>query len=333
MSRRDRREQSRKSRHASQRRWAVFFLFLTCPLGLIFFLPPPEEEPVSRAELPAVEPGPAPPELSPQLAARILQSRLEQVAAKYPGTYGIVVSGTSSAETIALNADQRFPAASLTKLPVLFTLYRAAARDEVNLEDEISILPSDVRAYGTGVLYKYPVGYTMTLRECAEFMIKESDNTAWVMLDRYLGRRNIEAELYEIGARSTAYSVPNTTTPNDVLLMLEAIADPSYTTPELSAEMLDVMTDTSFEDRLPQPLPQGTRVAHKIGSYRDTFSDAGVVFPEGSRGAEDAYFIVVIAGDTTEQTARSAIQDMSLVTYRLLGEPLARSEASTRPAT
>ena len=299
----------------------MFFLFVACLLGLLAltFLYPPQEEPVSRVEIPAVEARPVPPEPSAEFTARTLRTRLEQVAAEYPGTYGIVVSDPSSGKTVALNADQRFMAASLTKLPVLFTLYRAAARGEVNLEDEISMLESDVQAYGTGVLYTRRVGYTMTLRECAEFMIKESDNTAWKMLNRYLGRRNIEADLYEIGARSTAYWIPNTTTPNDVLLMLEAIADPSYTTPELSAEMLDLMTHTSFEDRLPQPLPEGTRVAHKIGSYGDTFSDAGLVFPEGSRSTDDAYFIVVIAGDTTEWTARSAIQDISLATYRLLG--------------
>ncbi len=337
MSGHGRREQLRKSRHGShrRRRWAVFFLFVACLLGLLAltFLYSPEEEPVSRVELPALQARPVPPEPSAEFTARTLRTRLEQVAAEYPGTFGVMVSDPSSGKTVALNADQRFLAASLTKLPVLLTLYRAAARGEVNLEDEISMLPSDVQAYGTGVLYTYRVGYTMTLRECAELLIKESDNTAWKMLDRYLGRRNIEAELYEIGARSTAYWAPNTTTPNDVLLMLEAIADPSYTTPDLSAEMLDVMTDTSFEDRLPQPLPEATRVAHKIGSYGDTFSDAGLVFPQGSRSTEDAYFIVVIAGDTTEWTARSAIQEMSLTTYRLLGEPLARPEASARPRT
>jgi beta-lactamase class A len=182
------------------------------------------------------------------------------------------------------------------------------------------------------VLYKYPVGYTLTLRECAELMIKESDNTAWVMLERYLGRDYIEAELDRIGATSTAYSIPNTTTPNDVLIMLKTIADPSYTTPELSAEMLDVMTGTSYEDRLPQPLPEAARVAHKIGSYRDTFSDAGIVFPRGSNDTRDAYFIVVIATDTTESTARSAIQDMSLTAYRSLAEPLTHKGASTRPS-
>jgi hypothetical protein len=54
-----------------------------------------------------------------------------------------------------------------------------------------------------------------------------------------------------------------------------------------------------------------------------------VVFPEGSRGIKDAYFIVVIARDTTEWTARSGIRDISLATYRLLGELLTRPEAKT----
>src|SRR3712207_8321828 len=47
----------------------------------------------------------------------------------------------------------------------------------------------------------------------------------------------------------------------------------SYTNPRLSADMLELMTNTSFEDRLPEPLPEETRVAHKIGSYESTFSD------------------------------------------------------------
>ncbi len=183
--------------------------------------------------------------------------------------------------------------------------------------------PSDIQAYGTGVLYrypnKYPVGYTMTLREqCAEFMIKESDNTAELMLNRYLGKERIEAELDRIGATSTAYWTPNTTTPNDVLLMLKTIADPSYTTPRLSAEMLDLMTNTSFEDRLPQPLPEGTRVAHKIGSYESTFSDAGIVFPEARDGTNQEYYIVIYSEGAPEVEARETIQDISLAAYQAL---------------
>jgi beta-lactamase class A len=193
------------------------FLIFTCPLGLVgllFLLSPVEEKPVARAKLPTVKPRLAAP--APEFVTRNLRAELEQVVARYPASYGVVVSDPSSGKTVAMNPDQPFRAASLSKLPVLLTLYRAAARGAVDLDGEITMLASDVQAYGTGVLYRRPVGTTITLRECAELMIKESDNTAWVMLHRFLGRRNIEAELYDIGARSTEYWMPNTTTPNDV---------------------------------------------------------------------------------------------------------------------
>jgi beta-lactamase class A len=164
----------------------------------------------------------------------------------------------------------------------------------------------------------------MTLRECAQFLIKESDNTAEVMLNRYLGEKKIEAELRKSGADSTSYWMPNTTTPNDVLLILKAIADPSYTSPELSAEMLDIMTNTSFEDRLPRPLPGDTRVAHKIGSYESTFSDAGIVFPEGAGDADEGYYVVVFSEGASEGEATQTIQEVSLAAYRTLAAPRAR---------
>ena len=245
-----------------------------------------------------------------------LRSELVRIREAYPARYGVVVLDPSTDESVKMDADATFLAASLNKLPVLMALYRSAAGGEVDLDDRITMQTSDVQAYGTGVLYTRPVGHTLTLRECANLLIKESDNTAWKMLDRYLGRDYIRAELYRVGARSTEYWIPNTTTPNDVLLMLKKISDPSYTTPDLSAEMLEVMTNTAFEDRLPQPLPEGTRVSHKIGSYGTTFSDAGLVFPEGSRDTKDAYFIVVMASDTGEYTARAAMRAMSPATYR-----------------
>jgi beta-lactamase class A len=349
--RRRRREQQKALRR--RRRLLVALPILIGLLtGLLFFALAMEREPVARLEVPTVGAGPEAPTAGSQTgsnsdpgaasesatgATRVkaelteekaepLRSELGQIAQAYPATYGVVVLDPSSGERVAMDADRRFLAASLNKLPVLMTLYRAAASGAVDLDDKISMQASDVQAYGTGVLYTYPVGHTTTLRECARLLIKESDNTAWKMLDRYLGRDYIRAELYRVGARSTAYWFPNTTTPDDVLLVLEKISDPSYTNPDLSAEMLDIMTNTAFEDRLPQPLPEGTRVSHKIGYYGTTFADAGVVFPEGARDIRDAYLMVVIASDTSELASRVATQEMSLATYRILSKP-AQSDA------
>ena len=262
---------------------------------------------------------PQPPALDRTRAVDELGSRLPGISRSHAGTHGVVVFDPYSGETASLNADRRFVAASLSKLYALLTLYRAASQGELSLDDEITMGPSDVWAYGTGVLYNYPVGYTMTLRECAEFMIKESDNTAELMLNRHLGEENIEAELHRIGADSTRYWSPiNTTTPNDILLVLREIADPASTSPRLSAEMLEIMTNTSFEERLPRPLPKETRVAHKIGSYESTFSDAGIVFPDKSGEKGQEYYIVVFSEGAAQGEAIETIQDFSLATHQAL---------------
>src|SRR5918998_1320975 len=355
--RRQRREQQ-KSLRRRRRLLVALPLLIGLLTGLPFFALAMEREPIARLEVPTVGSDPEAPTAGSQTGSRsdpgaaseaakdvtrvkaelteekeeLLRSEIKQIAQAYPGTYGVVVLDPSSGERVAMDADRRFLAASLNKLPVLMTLYRAAASGAVDLDDKISMQASDVQAYGTGVLYEYPVGHTITLRECARLLIKESDNTAWKMLDRYLGRDYIRAELYRVGARSTEYWIPNTTTPDDVVLMLEKISDPSYTTPDLSAEMLDLMTNTSFEDRLPQPLPEGTRVSHKIGYYGTTFDDAGIVFPEGARDARDAYLMVVIASDTSELASRVATQEMSLASYRILSDP-AQTSSSNAPGS
>jgi beta-lactamase class A len=353
---RQRRKQQRRTTHRLRRLLVGLLLLLGLLLGLLFLPALIGQGPVARLDAPTAKAAPEPPAAEPQTGSQAnsrsssqadpeastalvdteltaqkkgpLRDELQQIAQAYPATYGVVVFDPSSKETLAMGADQKFVAASLGKLPVLMALYRAAASGQVDLDDKISMQPSDVQAYGTGVLYTYPIGYTMTLRECAGLLIKKSDNTAWKMLDRYLGRDYIRAELYSAGANSTQYWIPNTTTPNDVLLMLEKISDPSYTTPDLSDEMLDLMANTDFEDRLPQPLPEGTRVSHKIGYFGSTFADAGVVFPNGARDTRDAYFIVVMASETGWGTSRAATQGMSLATYRILSEPEGKPNGS-----
>ena len=356
--RRQRRNAGRRARRRVLRRRALLVLpVVAFVAGLVFFLSTAAEQPVSRVQVPTAAPGPEAPlvvdtggdEAETEDAdlnaaggrdealsgvevglssgeTGDLRGRIGRIAQAYPGRYGVVVLDPSSGRTVTMGPDKRFLAASINKLPVLLTLYKSAAAGTVDLEDPITMQASDIQAYGTGSLQLEPVGTTMTLRECATYLIKESDNTAWKMLDRYLGRDYIRSELYSVGATSTEYWIPNTTTPNDVLTVLEKISDPSYTSPELSAEMLDLMTNTDFEDRLPQLLPEGAKVSHKIGSYGDTFGDAGVVFPKSARGPEDSYYIVVLASNTGEGTARAAMQEMSLATYKIFtGSQTAKS--------
>ena len=280
--------------------------------------PAPSKPEASGVE-PVDDPAPVPGNIGPAGDTAALEERLGEIADYYGGVYGVKVLDPSSGEQVSLGAGETFFAASIGKLPALLALYKSAARGAVDLDDDITMQASDVQSYGTGVLHTYEVGYTLTLRECAFYLVNDSDNTAWKMLTRYLGEENIQAEMNDIGAYDTEYWIPNTTTADDVMLMLQKIADPDYTSPESSKEMLSAMTNTFSEDRIPGGLPPDARVAHKIGTYGTNFSDAGVVSYKAPGGPRKNYFIVVFTDGLGESTARAAIQEISAATYQAFG--------------
>lgn len=294
--------------------WIGFLVFFSLSAILALLGSEPSER-VARIEVP--EAGPT---LVPPVPGGDLESRLSQIASVSPGDYGVAVFDARSERSVEVSAGRSFEAASLAKLPVLLALYREAATGSLELDEEIHLQAADVTDEGAGVLHKYPVGTRMTLRECARFLIKESDNTAWLMLERRLGKERISAELDALGLKSSDY-VSRTTSPKDTLLMLRAISDPEYTTPDLSKDMLAMMTGTAYEDRIPEPLPESVRVAHKVGTLGETHSDAGIVFEDDS--PEDGYYIVVISAGAEEEAAEVAIRRMSLAAYESLrsGKP------------
>lgn len=253
---------------------------------------------------------------SGQPEIRKLETKLQDITSGYPGEYGVLLWQPDTKIRVAVDSGESFGAASLAKLPVLLALYRDAAEGRLALDEEITMRSEDIRSYGTGVLHKYPAGTVMTLRECAEYLIQESDNTAWSMLERRLGKDRIRRELESAGAGSSRYiEADHTTSPEDTLKLLRRISDPGYTSPELSREMLSTMTGTAFEGRLPQGLPEDARIHHKIGSLGDSFGDAAMVVPAEESGG--AYYIVVLVRDAGgEAKARSAMREISLAAYR-----------------
>ena len=64
-----------------------------------------------------------------------------------------------------------------------------------------------------------------------------------------------------------------------------------------------------------------TRIAHKIGSHKSTFSDAGIVFPEGTGGADQGYYVVAFSEGVTEGEVRETIRNVFLAACRVLAAP------------
>ena len=261
------------------------------------------------------------PEEAPGFDAEALEDELEEIVGEYEGVYGVSVLEPDSGTRVSLRGDEEFVAASIGKLPPFAALYAAAARGEVDLEEEISIRDEDVQSYGSGSLHGFPVGHSLSLREVAYRLVNHSDNTAWVMLDRRIGKAEIGAELESMGIEDSSYyghASGYYTTPDDVLRLVERISDPRFTDEELSVEMIEAMTETSVEDRIPERLPEDVLVAHKTGSYEGNFGDAGVVFYKDSQGQPRRYYLTVLSEGTGEYEARDVIQKVSLAVYEAI---------------
>ena len=315
------RERGRAARW-NRRGWILRgFLLLLGFIGAGFILTLGGDLPREQDPFPTVEERPLLPKVASGFDAEMLRGRLEEIAKGHEGVYGVAVLEPASGMRVSLRGDEEFMTASIGKLPVLATLYRAGAREELDLEEQISVRPTDIQDYGNGENLTFPADYSLSLRECAYRLVNHSDNIAWAMLNRRLGEDKIRAELEGMGIKNSRYSDHLSgyfTTPDDVLLLLEKISDPKFTSEKLSSEMLDAMTETDFEDRIPEKLPSDVRVAHKTGSYGDNFGDAGVVFYRDSQGVERHYYLTVLARGTSEYEARDAIQNMSLVVYEAL---------------
>lgn len=110
-------------------------------------------------------------EEAPVLDTVALRDTLEEVAQRDDGIYGVAVFDPDSGTKISLRGDEEFMAASIGKLPLLAALYRAGAQGELDLEEEIPILPEDTRDYGDGELMAFPVDTFLSLRESAYSMV------------------------------------------------------------------------------------------------------------------------------------------------------------------
>ena len=126
-------------------------------------------------------------------------------------------------------------------------------------------------------------------------MGQQSDNTAYGIMLKKLGERKVVEMMQEIGMNNTSLAT-NDTTPRDIGVFFVKLWKGEILKDESREELLVNLTDTNFEDRIPKGVPEGVRVAHKIGNEAGgVYNDAGIVMGENpfvlvilTRGAEVA---------------------------------------------
>jgi len=226
-------------------------------------------------------------------------------------------TGTS----IRYTGDSEYVAASLMKMPVVMELYKASELGRINL-DTIVELKQEWLDSSYGALYKKGAGYKLSLRDAAQIALSQSDNTAInIILNSTQGLlktgENVISSLdvsfnrddksqIEISARSYAS-------------FLKCLYFSCYVNYVDSQEILTLLTQSQFNNRLRQGVPNDVKIAHKIGTYSNTTqSDCGIVY-EDKRN----YLLCVIlqVADTNEGNAHIAALSKLTYDYLKTSEP------------
>ena len=305
-------EQDLKRVKNEGRKWVLALLVFTFVASLGFWLWGQRETNLSGIISPVGEKtknltGGKPATEKTQKKTEDTENKIKELIKVLKGTYGIYVYNLTDKQSFGVSQDEVFPAASLIKLPVILTFYQEAEAGKIDLESEYVLKAKD-KLTGAGVIQYKPVGTVYTYRKLAELMCQQSDNTAFNIVRQLLGDEKIQATINNLRMTKTSLA-ENETSPADIGLFFRKFYSGSVLSRNHRDEIVDYLTKTAFEDRIPAGVPEGTKVAHKIGNETGSFSDAGIVF------GKEPFILVILSKDALEKEALKALPEITKIVW------------------
>jgi beta-lactamase class A len=250
---------------------------------------------------------------------------------------GIAFYDSETSIQWSYNGDAWFHAASTMKLAVLLGVYRQVVRGELTVDEPVHVrnkflsiadrrpFKLEISRDGDPEVYAN-LGRTMSVKQLAYQMITTSSNFATNLLVDVVGVDTIQAALRELGIEGVtvlrgvedqaAYDagLNNEVTANGLLKLRRLIAEGRAFSPEVCADMLEILLDQRFKSGIPAGLPREARVAHKTGNISTVDHDAGIVYLE----RRNPYVVVILTQFATDAGRGHAVAEVSKDIFRCL---------------
>lgn len=243
-----------------------------------------------------------------------LRAKLRQEVVPYGDTFSFYFEYLPSGITIGINEKTEVVAASLIKLPVAIAYFYQLEKDGlVWPASEVTIEKKHLDS-GFGTLWQTGEGTKISLDKAMELSLVESDNTAANVLKSHVFQKNFN-EVYEgldidiheqegkvlIGAKSYSST-------------FKALYFSSLISKQSSQRILQLLTQTAFNDKLVAPLPPTIKVAHKIGVFasENIYQDCGIVY------VPQRPYILCMFSRSDEEVARMRMNTVSSMVYKFV---------------
>ena len=192
-----------------------------------------------------------------------LQQTIERIVGRIDGRMGVCVRDIPSGREIGVRLDEPLPMASVCKIPILVTAYRAHEAGTVDLAERIAFT-EECRCYGSGLFNAFDPGFNPTVHDLLLMMIVVSDNAATdLVLDR-LGAEKVTETMRGLGLQNIRVDRPIRDLIGDILAALDPrLAGLPYCDWEATVDA-DPDLKAKTED-----LVEGRRAVNEAASDRD----------------------------------------------------------------
>ncbi|MGE5415046.1 MAG: serine hydrolase [Syntrophomonadaceae bacterium] len=222
--------------------------------------------------------------------------RVSERVHAFHGEMGVYAKNLATGETIAVDADQRFPIASLIKVAVMAEVFHQIAEGKLKNDTTVTLKASDKAGDETVPLNMLHPGVVLTVDDLLHLMIAYSDNTATNLLVGLVGTANVDRLLDSYGLTKTRLYRPTfrdgradvlpeeekeyglgSTTPREAATLLELIAEGKVVSRAACDRMIALLSEQQDRAMIPRSLPfekEEILVANKTGWDEEKLPDA-----------------------------------------------------------
>lgn len=264
------------------------------------------------------------PFLSPRLTIEVpndviinfvpLREKLNKYQNGTKNSFGIYFEYLPSGVSIGINEKDTFVLASLLKVPLVMAVYKQIEKGALKPDDILTIQEKNLDTK-FGDLWKRGIGAKVTVQEAIRLALIDSDNTAKSLLFTTLPQGRLEDVFDYLDIPKEFGEIP-VVTPKNYSSILRSLYLSSYLPKKDSNEILELLTQTKFDDKIVAGIPEYIKVAHKIGVAYDiadfgksTYTDCGIVY------LPKRPYILCVMTRSSEEDARKHMSEVSKIVY------------------
>jgi beta-lactamase class A len=270
-----------------------------------------------------------------------LKNQIISKLAEQPGNFAVAFKDLSTGDSLLINEQEFFHAASTMKTPVMIEVYKQAAAGRFSLNDSVvlknefksivdsSLFSLNAKDDSDTALYQH-LGEKIPLYNLVYDMIIRSSNLATNTVIEMVNARNVTQTMRQLGAHkiqvlrsvedSKAFDkgLNNVTTAKDLMVIYEKMAKGEIVDSASSQAMIKILLNQEFNEIIPARLPGDVKVAHKTGTITHVLHDSGIVFlPNGKK-----YVLVILSKNLQNETnAKKAMAEVSEMIYQYVSTP------------